>query len=378
MSTIAVHQPRIGIAAPSVGAWSETFIAAHLQRLPHVRLVLTDGVLPTRISDGPRLLRNDAFGRFLDRVEARARGTGMDGLLRSRITRSLRTNRIEVLLAEYGTCAGAVVAASVAAGVPLVAHFHGFDAYSRSALRDTGSYKQLFKHAAALVAVSRDMEQQLLTLGAQREKVILSPYGIDVDRFTAGRPGQAPPHFIAVGRFVEKKAPHLTLTAFEMALRKAPDARLTMVGHGPLWESCVQRVRKGPLAGRVDLPGVVDHVGVASLMRTARGFVQHSVEALSGDREGTPLAVLEAMASALPVIASRHAGIADAIEHGVHGLLCAEFDVESMARNMIAIIDDPALAARMGAAGHARAMEHYRMSDSIDRLHAILGRCARR
>ena len=98
----------------------------------------------------------------------------------------------------------------------------------------------------------------------------------------------------------------------------------------------------------------------------------------SGDREGTPLAVLEAMASALPVIASRHAGIADAIEHGVHGLLCAEFDVESMARNMIAIIDDPALAARMGAAGRARAMEHYRMSDSIDRLHAILGRCARR
>lgn len=378
MSERTILEPRICIAAPRMGLWSETFIAAHVQHLRNVSLVLTDGVLPSRVHEGPLLLRRSGPGRLLDHAEARLRRTDIDGLLRARITSVLREHRIQVVLAEYGTCADALAESCAKAGVALVAHFHGFDAHNSSALRDTGRYERLFKSVHALVVVSRGMEQQLLDLGAPRDKVIYSSYGIDVDRFVAGRADLAAPHFLAVGRFVEKKAPHLTLSAFEQALQQVPEVRLTMVGHGPLWESCAQRVRVGPLAGRVHLVGVRDHAEVAALMRTARAFVQHSVEALSGDREGTPLAVLEAMASALPVIATRHAGINDVVAHEQHGLLCDEFDTNTMADHIVRLAKDPELAARLGAAGRAQAESSFRLPDSIARLQVIVNAAAER
>lgn len=370
--------PRICIAAPRMGLWSETFIAAHVRNLSGVELVLTDGVLPSRVHEGPLLLRRSGTGRLFDHAEARVRRTGIDGLLRSRISSMLRKHHIDVVLAEYGTCADAIAEPCAEAGIPLVAHFHGFDAHNTSFVRDTGGYKRLFKNAHTLVVVSRSMEQQLLDLGAPREKVVYSSYGIDVDRFVAGHADLAPAHFLAVGRFVEKKAPQLTLSAFELASQQVPDARLTMVGHGPLWESCAQRLRSGILSGKVDLVGIKGHEEVAAMMRKARAFVQHSVEALSGDREGTPLAVLEAMASALPVIATRHAGIADVVVHEEHGLLCDEFDIQAMANHMVRLAKDPAMAARMGAGGRMNAERSFRVEHSIARLQLILAGAAER
>jgi len=160
-------------------------------------------------------------------------------------------------------------------------------------------------------------------------------------------------------------------------LLNVPDARLTMVGQGPLWESCVQRVRSEGLADRVALPGVKEPAEVAALMRGARAFVQHSVRALSGDSEGTPLAVLEAMASGLPVIATRHTGIGDVVVHEEHGLLCDEFDVAAMAAHMERVARHPDLAGRMGRAGRVHVEKHHRVEDSVARLQAILDRCAR-
>lgn len=373
----AAMPPRIAIATPSENAYSETFIAAHLSRLQDVRLVLSGGELPTRVVNGPALRHFGGMAQLRDHVLARALGTDQAGLVGRRIARVLRQERIEVLLAEYGSTAHMLLDACRHAEVPLVAHFHGFDAHKEAVIEAKGRYQALFAQARALVVVSRAMEQQLLALGAPREKVIYSCYGIDAQRFAAGDPERSAPHFVAVGRFVDKKAPHLTLSAFERLVQRVPEARLTMVGQGPLWESCVQRARSAPLAGRVDLPGVRTPDEIAALLRGARAFVQHSVRALSGDSEGTPLAVLEAMATGIPVVATRHAGIADVVGHGEHGLLCDELDVEAMAANMERLARDPRLAADLGRAGRAKAEREHRVEDSIARLQAILERAAK-
>ncbi|HRH36884.1 MAG TPA: glycosyltransferase, partial [Flavobacteriales bacterium] len=175
-----------------------------------------------------------------------------------------------------------------------------------------------------------------------------------------------------------KKSPHLTISAFERLAARVPEARLTMVGQGPLWESCFLRVRALGLAERISLPGVLRSEEIATLMRNARAFVQHSVQALSGDREGTPLAVLEAMASGIPVIATRHAGIADVVEHGKQGLLCDEFDIAMMADSMERIATDPDLAARMGAAGRSHVEMDHRVEDSVAALQRIMDAAARK
>ena len=367
---------RIAIATPSANAYSETFIAAHIKRLQGVQCVLVDGDLPNRVLDGLLLLHRSGVGHIMDHVRARITGGDTQDLLRKRIAALLRRERIDVMLAEYGICADALIDPCARAGVPLVAHFHGYDAHKTAKLEQVDNYKRLFANAAALVVVSRAMEQQLLALGAPREKVFYNCYGIDVDQFTAGSPAEATPHFVAVGRFVEKKAPQLTLSAFELLLKKAPEARLTMVGQGPLWESCVQRARSGALKDRVHISGVMKPEEVAALMRSARAFVQHSVRALSGDSEGTPLAVLEAMASGVPVIATRHTGIADVVVHGEHGLLCDEFDIHAMAAHMEQLASDKELAGRMGRAGRAHVERNYRVQDSVAALQAILQKAA--
>ncbi|MBK9148144.1 MAG: glycosyltransferase family 4 protein [Flavobacteriales bacterium] len=368
---------RLAIVTPKENAWSETFIAAHIERLKGVELVLAGGELPTHVVNGKVLRGKGAFAYLRDQAAARALRTDQDGILVRRIAAVLRRARIDVVLAEYGTTAHAMLAPCALAGVPLVAHFHGFDAHVDAVIKAHHDYRALFAQSSALVVVSRGMEQQLLDLGALREKVVRNSCGVDAERFAMGDPARTPPHFLFVGRFVDKKAPHLALSAFERLVERVPEAKLTMVGQGPLWESCAQRVRSSPLAGRVELPGILSPDEVASLLRGARAFVLHSVRALNGDCEGTPVAVLEAMASGIPVVATRHAGIGDVVVHEEHGLLCDEHDVEAMAMNLERVARDPQLAGELGRAGRAKAEREHRVEDSIAGLQAILERVAR-
>lgn len=367
---------RLAIVTPKENAWSETFIAAHIKGLQGVELVLAGGELPTHVVNGKVLRGKGALAFLRDLVMARVLRTDEDGVLVRRIAAELSRARIDAVLAEYGTTAHAMLAPCALARVPLVAHFHGFDAHVEAVVKAHGDYHALFAQASALVVVSRDMEQELLRLGAPREKLVRNSCGVDAERFAMGDPARTPPHFVFVGRFVDKKAPHLALSAFERIAERVPEAKLTMVGHGPLWESCVQRVRSSPLAGRVELPGILGPDEVASLLRGARAFVLHSVRALNGDCEGTPVAVLEAMATGIPVVATRHAGIADVVGHEREGLLCEERDVDAMAAHLERLARDPALAVELGRNGRVKAEREHRMQDSIARLQTVLARAA--
>ncbi len=367
---------RIAVARPNSHALSETFIAAHVRLLDRVQLVLTDGELPTRVDGGSLLLPRDKVRRSFAWLKARSRGKDLRRLLQQRIADLLQAQRIDVLLAEYGNCAHALIESCEQARVPLVAHFFGADAHKDQWLRATGNYSALFKAAAALVVVSRTMEEHLLSLGAPAQKVHYIPCGIDVAKFTGADPALAPPYFLAVGRFVEKKAPMNTLKAFARVLHDQPLARLTMVGDGPLYAECQRFVSDNALASSVDLCGSRTPEDVLALVRRSRAFVQHSVVAPNHDREGKPVAILEAMAAGLPIVATRHGDISEMVAEGERGLLCDEGDVEGMAAHMIALAADPALAARMGKASQAYAHAHYQQAHRIGDLQHLLERTA--
>jgi glycosyltransferase involved in cell wall biosynthesis len=366
--------PRTAIISPNREAWSETFIANHIAHLPGVELVLTDGYLPKRDIDGNPLLAPTLVKRVLQRV----RKADPQEMLRGTIARLLKKHRIGVVLAEYGPTGEAMLDVCQRAGIPLVVHFHGIDAFHTRLLKENDNYKRIIAGARAIVVVSREMEGQLLSLGCPRERLHYNCYGIEVDRFTAALPDKSPKHFLSVGRFVDKKAPHLTLQAFHKAWVRNPELRLTMAGNGPLWESTRQLAQAEGLGEVVDFPGVITNDQVAERMRQVRAFVQHSVVTADNDHEGTPLSILEAMASGLPVIATRHAGIPDVIGHGEEGLLCEERDIEGMAAHITTLAEDAALAARLGGAGRDRAQREHRLEDSIRGLAGILAGAAAR
>jgi colanic acid/amylovoran biosynthesis glycosyltransferase len=367
-SSVPGH-PRVAIAYS--GERPETFIQAHIDHLKEVVLVLRDGMLP-RIANDRQLIATTTQGKIKDGTLGMLQGRTLQQVHVHRLARELRRNRVQVVLAEFGYTAMELIPACRMAGVPLVVQFLGIDAHGRKYLQQYDNYQELFAFAKGVVAVSTKMKDHLIALGAPPEKVTYNCCGVDVDRFDGAMPALAPPHFVGVGRFIEKKAPHLTITAFLKVLQKHPEARLTLVGDGPLWEACSQLVKAHRAEETIDLCGKRSPSEIIELMRRSRAFVQHSVSTMNGDSEGTPVAIQEAMATGLPVIATNHAGIADTVVHQQNGLLCEPFDVDTMAAYMITLLDDPARAGAMGrdAAEHAR--KSFPMADRIRTLQDVL------
>jgi colanic acid/amylovoran biosynthesis glycosyltransferase len=370
--TVCIIQPRIG-------ELTETFIEAHFRRTSHRVLRLECDPYPTHTATGRPLahlghtsvhrlpLGLIGFERMrADRVLARR----LPKWYRERaLVRYLRRRHIDVVLAEYGPTGVAIRPACNAAEIPLVVHFHGYDAYKTAVLASLhNEYQALFRDAAAIVTVSRDMQSHLIELGAPFEKVLFNPYGIDVNLFNVARPKLNPPDFLAVGRFVEKKSPQRTIRAFSSVAQLHPEARLTMVGDGPLLDESMELVKQLDASRRVRFLGPRSHADVARLMQKARCFVTPA----SGDKEGTPLAVLEAMASGLAVISTRHGGITDVVAEGETGILVDEGDVVTMAQSMSRLIEDPNLAARFGAAGRDFILREHTIEERMKRLDSIL------
>jgi glycosyltransferase involved in cell wall biosynthesis len=340
---------------------------------------LWGGYFPTRIDDNGRLLTRFERGMALVVERGLRQRTGAMAIRTRALRRHLARARVQAVLAEYGPTGVGVAAGCAAARVPLVVHFHGFDAYSAWSLQNFGpDYPRLFRVAAAVIATSREMMERLVSFGAPRERLFVNPCGADTELFDGGAPRDAPPTFVAAGRFVDKKAPQLTLLAFHKVWQACPEARLTMVGDGPLWEACGNLVAGLGMGEVVDFPGVLPQAEVARRMRAARGFVQHSIRARSGDSEGTPVAILEAGATGLPVVSTRHAGIADAVVHGRTGFLVAEGDVEGMAEHWTRLATDADLAAGLGEAARVHVREHFSLQKSLDSLWAIIEGAIRR
>jgi glycosyltransferase involved in cell wall biosynthesis len=229
----------------------------------------------------------------------------------------------------------------------------------------------VFDYAEAIVAVSKAMVATLVDLGADRRKITYTPCGPQ-DSFFQIQPGYTENSFVAAGRFVNKKAPYYTLLAFLKVLKKFPDARLFFAGDGPLLSVCHNIARHNKSENSIIFLGNVAPRALQELYGRARGFVQHSITADEGDMEGTPVAVLEASAAGLPVIATEHAGIPDVVINGKTGLLVCEHDVEGMAEHMIRLLEDRAYAISLGRSGRAYVRENFSMAQHIGTLNALL------
>jgi len=205
------------------------------------------------------------------------------------------------------------------------------------------------------------MTEKLVRMGADPKKIVFNPYG-PRDTFFANQSAYNDV-LLAIGRFTDIKAPHLTILAFQMVLAECPNATLVMGGHGELLEACQTLVLALGMAHNVQFLGALRHEQVMPLFAGACCFVQHSVQPTYGDAEGTPVAILEAGAAGLPVVSTRHAGIRDAVLDGETGFLVEERDIAGMAQAMVRLLKDKALCRSMGE----KAREHIRTNYNIKR-----------
>lgn len=195
--------------------------------------------------------------------------------------------------------------------------------------------------------------------GVPPERIRVIANCVDAQRFAPG-PQPAAPIIVSVARLVEDKAPLLLAEAFAMVRHTVPGARLILVGEGPL---------RGSFEARLAELGVAEHVEIVTgCGDPAPHLAKARVFALASVREGSPNAVLEAMAAGLPVAACRTGGIPELVRHGEHGLLAEPGDAAALARAVAALLANAGLAARMGRAGREKALREHSAESMI---HAV-------
>ncbi len=309
--------------------------------------------------------------------ELRIGGKWRDGTQRRELKRRLKQASIDVLLANYGPTGVALLPVCLDLDIPLVVHFHGYDAHKADVVtmhRD--DYQDLGRSASAVIAVSQHMNQALVSYGIPQDRIHVLRYGCDPNSFTERQSSPSTPTFFGVGRFTEKKAPYLTVLAFAKVVMQFPSARLILAGTGELLEASQNLAICLGIGSAVHFPGVLSHTEVANYMQTATAFVQHSIcpktGPWKGDCEGTPVAVIEAMMTGLPVVSTRHAGINEVVEDGRTGLLVGERDVEGMAEAMCKLAGDIELNASLGRAARQKALNKYTANDYTSSILRVL------
>ncbi|MBP7000675.1 glycosyltransferase [Amaricoccus sp.] len=381
--------PRLAIAAPGFSQPSETFVHHHVRTLAPGRTVLVcydgagagrfgcpvlSGLRPTDAAPGP-------LGRLRARLVPalrRARGFGsiLDAGDRRRLAGFLRGQDVALVLAEFGGMGAAVMDVCRDLDLPLYVYFRGPDATEASRFPTMRRfYRRLFRQAAGVLAVSRFIADRVVALGCPEAKLHVSPSGADSGQFlpSAREPGR----ILGVGRLVPTKAPLVTLAAFARIAPRFPEARLDLVGDGPLRAEVEAAARATGLAGRIRLHGALPHDACAALMARAAVFALPSATGPRGATEGFPTAIAEAMTAGVPVVATRHAGIPEHVVDGVTGRLVAEGDVAAMADALAALLADPAAAAALGDAAARHAADHLTRARSDRLLRALLDLDAR-
>ena len=294
-------------------------------------------------------------------------GTAAEG-----VKEFLHAHSVRVVLAEFGPTGCALLPICRDLGLRLVVHFHGHDGTvlpRRWVYRH--AYRVLNRYADAIVCGSGYFRGRLIQIGFDERKLHVIPLGIEVEQFVSDAK-KDPNLVIAVGRFVAVKAPHLTIQAFERVLERCPDARLEMIGDGPLLPMCKEMVKAKGIEGHVIFHGAQPHEFVKERLARASVFVQHSITAPNGASESLGISLLEAMASKVPVVATRHGGFVETVIEGVTGFLVDEGDVKGMAERVIQLLQDEKLRFRMGEAGRQRVEEHYEAKVQAQRLYSLL------
>lgn len=367
-----VLQPNVAFVSANKNKYTETFLNQHEQYLIDGGYYLHrfyGGYLPTvEVKRGMLLSSNESFSKFMEWKSAFF-DLDKDENLKKAFSNYLINNNINIVIAEFGQSGAEISELCEEVGVPLLVVFYGYDAHHKKVIEVyLDKYKKMFNYASTIIGVSKDIVNKLETLGAPKNKLVYLPCAIDTNRFTYSDHSKNDSIFLTVGRFAETKSPHLSILAFNEVLKEIPNAKLIMIGKdggGELFEACVILVKALKIENSVIFKGICSPDEVKNYMKLARVFVQHSVTTpLNSDKEGTPVAIMEAMASGLPVISTKHAGIEELIVSGENGYLVEEYDYLQMAKLMIKVCQNDDLVDQIGQKAYTSILENELISNN--------------
>ena len=256
---------------------------------------------------------------------------------------------------------------------PSVVSFHGMDVQARA---HDPSYeprlRELLQTTTLVLARSNSLLDRLRELGCPESKLRVNRTGIPMDQFAKIAriaPADGSWRFVQACRLIEKKGLDDALHAFARFVKINPTAHFTIAGEGPLLEPLTKLRDELGLANNVTFAGFLKGGALCQLYHESHLFIHPSRITEDGNQEGIPNAMLEAMATGLPVIATLHGGIPEAVRNGVTGLLVPERDVDGLFNSMLALTGG--LWPTMSEAAAADVREQFESTAQIAKLEAV-------
>ena len=257
---------------------------------------------------------------------------------------------------------------------PCVVSFHGADVAEK---KDIPHYapklRSLFDAVPLVLARSRSLAERLLNLGCPPERLRINRTGLPLDEFPFVRrqvPSEGRWRFMQACRLIPKKGVATSLCAFAIFQKDFPNSELVIVGKGPLQAHLEELTEELGIASKVRFRGFLSQQELMALYANSHFFLHPSETPPDQNQEGIPNSILEAMSTGLPVLATQHGGIPEAVDQGRTGLLVEERDFVGLAEAMKAAVRSPMIFLEMGALASQSVAANFEQREQIRQLEA--------
>jgi colanic acid/amylovoran biosynthesis glycosyltransferase len=259
---------------------------------------------------------------------------------------------------------------------PSIVSFHGADVtvdMNKPAYRE--ATQQMLAAVKLVLVRSESLKRALADLGCNPKKIELQRTGIPLEEFPFHERSFPTTNgewrFLQAGRLIEKKGLPISFHAFAGFLRQYPNATLTIAGEGPLLGDLQDLARELNIERRVSFTGFISQQELREIYYRSHIFLHPSQTGHDGNQEGVPNSMLEAMASGLPVFATDHGGIPEAIENGVSGVLVQERDHQALAQALLDAAREPGFFSRIARSGAEAVRKNFDLTTQAQRLEEI-------
>ncbi len=275
----------------------------------------------------------------------------------------------DIVHAQFGPNALTALPAALTGGLPLVVTLHGYD-LRRCIATDGACCQSLFTHADRVLAISEYSARALSDCGLSHDKMTLHRVGIRTDDFPftpSGSDRGGKVCITTVARLVEEKGLDVAVRVIRALRDRIPsvDVEYGIVGGGPLHEDLVE------LRDELGLGNAVSFLGPCDAPEVRRALQRADVFLLTSRDEVTPVVLMEAQATGLPIVAVGVGAVAEVVEDGVSGFVVPQRDVDALAERLQYLIEHPGLWPEMGRAGRKLVEEKFDLRKLNRRLVSI-------
>ncbi|MBX9830511.1 glycosyltransferase [Candidatus Babeliales bacterium] len=282
----------------------------------------------------------------------------------------------DILLAQFGPRGVDMLELKKKDKLPgkLVTCFRGHDisAYEK---RNPGVYRELLQEGDLFLPVCEYFAKRLIEFGADPKKVVVHHSAIDCKKFAFKKhelPAAGPIKIVSTSRLSPKKGIDYAIKAVVRLHKLYPNVEYTIIGAGSQKGALEKLVSELGAQNYISFTGWRQPEQVIKILNDSDIFMLPSMTPLSGDQEGIPNALKEAMALGLPVVSTYHSGIPELVIHGISGLLASEKDDATLAQHLQFLIEHPEKWEPMTRAARTMIEQEFNLDTESEKLEKIL------